>query len=438
MNQPETLAAELELLIGDINGVPRGKVIESASLDESELQHLAAAVLVQTIDGHYAQCMDTLNAQDHDMLLQPDWSSYRQTPWAENTAQVICHTINKESGKPITYDSRNVLKKIIAEYSELGLSAVVAPELEFYLLEPPAKNCIQLEPAVGEREWAEFGGEAFSPDALRKYQPFVDDLKLYCQQANLDTNAIVHEMGPAQVELNVEHGEVLDRADQLFMLKRLVKACAQKHGKLASFMAKPLANLPGNGLHVHCSMLNAQGQNVFALDDGKAGLQLQQFIAGLQAYLPTAFALVAPNVNSYKRFVRGVSAPINLAWGYDNRTTGLRVPFGDDKAGRVENRIAGADVDPYLIMAVTLGCGLLGLQKQLTPTESFDGDAYNKEADLPSNLEAALSSLCASEELRKLFGNDFVDAFISCKQGELNHMAATISPWEARYLGSML
>ncbi|MFK8020962.1 MAG: glutamine synthetase family protein [Pseudomonadales bacterium] len=438
MSQPTPLAAELELLVGDINGVPRGKVIESASLDDHELQHLAAAVLMQSIDGHYAQCMDTLNAQDHDLLLQPDWSSYRQTPWAEDTAQVICNTINKDTGEPISYDSRNVLKKIIAEYSDMGLSAVAAPELEFYLLEPPGKNCIQLEPAVGEQGWAEFGGEAFSPDALRKYQPFVADLQAYCQQAGLDTSAIVHEMGPAQIELNVEHGDVLDRADQLFMLKRLVKACAQKHGKLASFMAKPLANLPGNGLHVHCSMLNSQGQNVFALDGGKAGPLLQQFIAGLQVYLPKAFALVAPNVNSYKRFVRGVSAPINLAWGYDNRTTGLRVPFGDDKGGRVENRIAGADVDPYLIMAVTLGCGLLGLRKELEPTAPFDGDAYDEEADLPRNLEAALSTLDGSEELRNLFGDDFVDVFVSCKQNELNHMAATISPWEARYLGSML
>ena len=197
-------------------------------------------------------------------------------------------------------------------------------------------------------------------------------------------------------------------------------------------------NEPGSAMHIHHSILDAQGNNIFTGPQGGETDAFFQFIGGLQTHLPSVVAVMAPYVNSYRRYVKDHAAPINLEWARDNRTTGIRIPLSGPAARRVENRIAGADVDPYLIMAVTLGCVLLGLQKQLTPTESFDGDAYNKEADLPSNLEAALSSLCASEELRKLFGNDFVDAFISCKQGELNHMAATISPWEARYLGSML
>lgn len=438
MNQPKTLAPEVELLIGDVNGVPRGKVVESASLQSEELPHFPAAVLMQTIEGEYAPCMSTLNARDRDVLLQPDWSTYRPTPWATDTAQVICNTIDTESGAPISFDSRNVLKSIVQEFKEMGLHAIVAPELEFYLLEPPGKNCLALETAPGENGWTEFGGEAFSPDALRKYQPFIDDLQLYCESAQLNTNAMLHEMGPGQIELNVQHGEVMDRADQLFILKRVVKACAQKHGKLASFMAKPLAKFAGNGLHIHCSLLNDAGKNVFALNQGKAGDSLLHFIAGLQQFLPTAFALIAPNINSYKRFVPGVSAPINLAWGYDNRTTGLRVPFGDDEAGRVENRVAGADVDPYLIMAATLGCGLLGLKRKLQPTEVAEGDAYNQDADLPTNLEAAMSALDNSDDLRELFGNDFIDVFLSCKQNELEGLASHITPWEVQYLGSIL
>ncbi len=436
--RPSELPTTLELLISDINGVPRGKAIESSAIDAEELPHFPKAILLQTINGSYCNAMETLNAKDDDLLLKPDWSTFRPTPWKKQTGQLICESNDKDTGQPIGFDSRNVLKKLVQHYGERDLYPAVAPELEFYFLEPNKKGALELSPAIAEDGSTEAGGEAFSPDSLDKYSAIIDDLKELCEQAGLATSALVHEMGPAQIELNVEHGDVMDRIDQLFLLKRLVKACAVRHGKLASFMAKPMASQAGNGLHTHCSMMNSDGKNVFALNDGEAPQLLKHFIGGLQSYLPKAFALIAPNVNSYRRFVPGLSAPINLQWGYDNRTTGFRVPFGPDAAGRVENRVAGADANPYLLMAANLACGLLGMQEAIEPTAAHEGDAYDEAADIPEHLYPALRALEQCVPLTELLGEDFVQAFLSAKRSELSHFGKHVSPWEVTYLGSQL
>ncbi|MEM8499238.1 MAG: glutamine synthetase family protein [Pseudomonadota bacterium] len=436
--RPAKLPESLELLISDINGVPRGKTIDSTAIDGGELQHFPKAILLQTINGSYCDAMETLNAKDDDLLLKPDWSTYRSTPWKKQTGQLICETINKDTGRPISFDSRNVLKQLVQQFGERDMFPIVAPELEFYLLEPNKKDALELSPAIAEDGSTEAGGEAFSPDSLDKYSAIIDDLNTLCAKAGLATSALVHEMGPAQIELNVEHGDVMDRIDQLFLLKRLVKACAVRHGKLASFMAKPMAGQAGNGLHTHCSMVNADGNNVFALENGQAPLALKHFIGGLQIYLPKIFALIAPNINSYRRFVPGLSAPINLEWGYDNRTTGLRVPFGPDAAGRIENRVAGADANPYLLMAANLACGLLGMHERIEPTAAHEGDAYDEAADLPEHLYPALTALENCEPLVALLGSDFVEAFVSAKRSELSHFGKHVSPWEVTYLGNQL
>lgn len=436
--KPAELPASLELLISDVNGVPRGKTIDSSAIDAEELPHFPKAILLQTINGNYCSAMGTLNAKDDDLLLRPDWSTYRSTPWKKHTGQLICETINKDTGEPIGFDSRNVLKQLVQRFNKLDMNPIVAPELEFYFLEPNRQGAIELSPAIADDGSTEAGGEAFSLDSLDKYSAIIEDLNALCEQAGLATSALVHEMGPAQIELNVDHGDVMDRIDQLFLLKRLVKACAVRHGKLASFMAKPMASHAGNGLHIHCSMLNADGRNVFALENGQAPQLLKHFIGGLQAYLPKAFALIAPNINSYRRFVPGLSAPINLEWGYDNRTTGFRVPFGPDAAGRIENRVAGADANPYLLMAANLACGLLGIQQGLEPTPAHEGDAYDDAADLPEHLYPALSALEHCAPLVGLLGEDFVEAFLSAKRSELSHFGKHVSPWEVRYLGSQL
>ena len=342
-DKPAELASTVDLLLADLNGTPRGKTVKADALDDGDPPHFAAGVFFQTINGDYVDsCMERYDPKDEDLILRPDWSSYSACPWKPGDhGQVVCESLDK-SGAAIPYDSRNVLKRILATYADAGLHPVVAPELEFYLLEPVQRDASALAMAAGLDGRAEFGGEAFSADALDKYAPFLDDVKAQSEAAGLPVSAFVHEVGPSQIELNLAHGDSLRRADQLFLLKRLVKACALRHGYLASFMARPLDEVPGSGAHLHCSVADTEGANIFALEDGRAPAALRHFIGGLQKWLPEAFALIAPNVNSFKRFVPDLSAPINLEWGYDNRTAGLRVavqpvgwrPGGEPGGGR--------------------------------------------------------------------------------------------------------
>lgn len=437
MVKPSEMPEELELLLTDMNGVPRGKTLRGTSYSEAHPPHLAEAIFFQTITGGYAAAMGTYDPNDRDLLLRPVWSTYTPTVWKPNVGQVICETLD-QAGEPVAYDPRNVLRRVLDAYESMGLRPVVAPEVEFYLLEAVSSNDLVLRPATGRSGAAEFGGESFSPDALEKFAPIVGEIQAACRQTDLELSAMVHEMGPAQMELNVAHGDALSRADQLFLLKRLIKGCARRHGALASFMAKPLPGLPGNGLHLHCSVEDESGRNIFTLNSRRAPAPLQHFIAGLQRYLPEAFALVAPNVNSYKRFVPDLSAPINLEWGYDNRTTGFRVPFSDARAGRVENRVAGADANPYLFIAATLACGLMGMRDAIEPSKPIAGDAYGLKPALPEDLGEALRILEQNEGLNDLLGTAFVEVFVSVKRAELAHFAKAITQWEVSFLGSAL
>ena len=438
-DRPAELASAVDLLLADLNGAPRGKTVQSSTLNDGDLPQFAAAVFFQTITGDYAEgCMERYDPKDEDLILRPDWSSYSACPWKPGDhGQVICDSLDK-SGTAIPYDSRNVLKRVLAIYANANLHPVVAPELEFYLLEPPQRDASALALAPGLHGRAEFGGEAFSADALDKYAPFLEDVKAQSEAAGLPVSAFVHEVGPSQVELNLAHGNPLRRADQLFLLKRLIKACAMRHGYLASFMAKPLDGVPGSGAHLHCSVANDDGVNIFALEDGRVPAALRHFIGGLQTWLPQAFALIAPNVNSFKRFVPGLSAPINLEWGYDNRTAGLRVPHSAPAGGRVENRVAGADVNPYLLTATTLACGWLGMQDQVEPTKPHEGDAYDAPATLPDDLSQELRTLAANDRLADLLSEAFIDVYVDVKRSELQDFQKWMTPWEVRYLGSQL
>ncbi len=434
---PEELSTFLELLIPDMNGIPRGKTIEARSYDKDELPHLPASVFFQTLTGNYADVMPAYDEKDQDLLLNPDWSTYRRVPWRnDDHAQVICESLDK-SGLRSDFDPRNVLKRILARFAEEGLEPIIAPEVEFYLIKPVADPSRPIEIAQGVDHHTDFGGEALSIDALDKFSSFLDELRDMCTATDIQLAAIVHELGPAQIELNVAHGDALGRADQLFLLKRTVKACALRHNMTATFMAKPLADMPGSGLHLHSSLYK-DDNNIFALNDGLAPVALKQFIGGLQQHLPDAFSLISPSINSYKRFVPDLCAPINLQWGYDNRTTGFRIPYGADGNGRVENRIAGADANPYLFIAAHLACGLLGLLNGIDASEPVEKDAYDMPADLPENLTQALGRLEASEALTKLLGKPFIDAFVSVKRNELHHASRDITPWERKFLGSLV
>jgi len=225
------------------------------------------------------------------------------------------------------------------------------------------------------------------------------------------------------------------RADHVYLYKRTMRETAFRHKVYATFMAKPMSDQPGSAMHVHQSVIDVKtGRNLFAQEDGANSQEFLAYIAGLQKYLPSAMPLLGPNVNSYRRLYPDNSAPINVQWGVDNRTVGLRVPVSGPENRRVENRLAGADANPYLALATTLGCGLLGIREKLIPTEAVKGSAYDFDYELPRNLEEALRAMEDCKKLEELFGEKFVKVYVALKRSEFEAFFQVISTWEREYL----
>ena len=224
-------------------------------------------------------------------------------------------------------------------------------------------------------------------------------------------------------------------ADEIFFFKRLIREAALRHDCYATFMAKPIEGEPGSAMHIHHSVVDlATGQNIFSDAKGAETPQFLNFIAGMQNHLPAAVALLAPYVNSYRRYVPDFAAPINLEWGRDNRTTGLRVPISGPEARRVENRLAGMDCNPYLGLAASLACGYLGLIEGKDPRPECLGDAYISEDELPLTLGDALDLMVDSAPMRDVLGDEFVKVYESVKRNEYKEFLQVISPWEREHL----
>jgi glutamine synthetase len=260
------------------------------------------------------------------------------------------------------------------------------------------------------------------------------ELSHFCEVHNLGVETLIHEAGAGQMEINFNHGEPLELADRVFLFKRAVRETALRHGIFATFMAKPMEMEPGSAMHIHQSIVTPEGRNLFSRDDGSASPAFFHYIAGLQKYVPQATAFFAPYVNSYRRLTPDMSAPTNVQWGYDNRTCGIRIPNSGPDARRVENRVPGVDVNPYLAIATTLACGYLGLMEEAQPTTPLTGSAWEVDAALPRNLDDAVERLRECEPLREMLGSLFVEAFCAVKELEFRTYNRVISSWEREHL----
>jgi glutamine synthetase len=257
----------------------------------------------------------------------------------------------------------------------------------------------------------------------------------FCDAQELDVDTLIHESGLAQLEINFLHGDALLLADQVFVFKRTMRETALRHGIYATFMAKPMEYEPGSALHIHQSVEDAAtGNNIFTNEDGKENELFRWFIGGMQTYIPGAIGLFAPSVNSYRRFTPDVAAPINLHWGYENRTTGIRVPDSMPQARRIENRFPGADANPYLAIATSLACGYLGMKQRIEPSEPHDGDASLEPITVARSLVEALRMLERDNDLTEALGTRFVKAYVAVKREEFEAFNKVISSWEREYL----
>lgn len=431
----ENAILELECLVPDITGNARGKIIPAHTFG-GEQTRLPEAVLLQDITGGYTDEIDQiLGATDSDMFLKPVTDTLRRVPWASKPTGQMIHDCYNRDGKLHELSSRAVLKKVLALFAAEGWTPVVAPEVEFYLVKKTDDANPEVEPATGRSENNGHLRHSYTINAISEFEAVIDDIFVYSKAQGLDTECLIDETGAGQFEMNFVHGDALALADQVFLFKRSVREAALKHGLSATFMAKPMRQQPGSAMHIHQSIVDSNsGKNIFVNEGGSENARFRHYIGGLQQYTPQAFSLYAPNVNSYRRFTKHIAAPINLHWGYDNRTTGLRVPDSSAQAKRVENRFSGVDANPYLAIAATLACGYLGIKHAIEPDEPCDGDAFEQEIGVPRTLEHALSQLEDSLELRDIFGTHFVDGYVAVKREELEHYNRCISPWEREFL----
>ena len=428
--------SEIECIVPDTTGNARGKFIPAHQFIAQLEQRLPEAILVQTVTGEYTdEHWDFVEPTDTDMILRPDASTLRIVPWArEPTAQIIADCF-KNDGTPHPLSTRNVLRYILKLYAEVGLQPVVAPEVEFYLVNKNTDPDYELMPPKGRSGRREVARLSFSIDAVAEFEDFVEDMYDFADAQKLDVDTLIHENGAAQMEINFRHGDPLAMADQAFIFKRTVRETALKHNMYATFMAKPMQREPGSALHLHQSVLDAKnGRNIFSDDAGNPTAEMMHYIGGLQRYTPELISFYAPNVNSYRRLAPDISAPINLSWGFDNRTTAFRVPNSTADNLRIENRFPGADANPYLAMTATLASGLLGMRQKLQPTEPHRGTANDEDVAVARTLEEGVRQLNDTPELQQMIGELFMRAYAAIKLDEFEEFNRVISSWEREHL----
>ena len=427
---------DVECIIADIAGTSRGKAMPARKFAKADAMYLPTSIFYQTITGEYVDLEDMPDQwTESDLILKPDLTAATAVPWSNDVTLQVIHDVTNQDGTPVGMSPRNVLKRVVEEYRKHDWQPVVAPELEFYLTKPNIDPNLPIEPPIGRTGRQGIAKQAYSMSAVEEYGSVIDDIYEFAEAQGFEIDTIIQEGGAGQIEINLMHGDPVQLADQVFFYKRLIREAALRNNCFATFMAKPMQEQPGSAMHIHQSVVSTlDGQNVFNTADNQPSELFYGFVGGQQSLMPHILCILAPYVNSYRRFRRDDSAPINLEWGFDNRTTGIRVPLSGPASRRVENRVVGMDCNPYLAIASSLACGLIGMRNNLRPREALTIDAYSLPHDLPRDLSRALEMFNANEDLKELLGRDFCALYSAIKNQEAEAFLQVISPWEREYL----
>ncbi len=425
---------EVECVIADLPGIARGKAVPASKWEKQGHFHLPNSIFFQTITGDWGEAAGPDGFLEPDMILKPDLSTATAAPWAADGTLQVIHDAFDQKGRPVAFSPRNVLRRVMSLYEAEGWTPIVAPEMEFYLVARNIDPAKSIEPMMGRTGRPAAGRQAYSMTAVDDYGPVIDDIYEYAEIQGFEIDGIAQEGGAGQLEINLRHGDPLKLADEVFYFKRLIREAALKHDCFATFMAKPIAGEPGSAMHVHHSVVDKKGRNIFTGPGGGETDAFFHFIGGLQEHMPSAIAVIAPYVNSYRRYVEGEAAPVNLEWGRDNRTTGIRIPISDPAARRIENRLPGMDCNPYLCIAASLACGYLGMKNEIRPDKRWRGEASDSEAEISGSLAEALDLFDEATELHEILGPDFARVYSIVKRTEYNEFLQVISPWEREHL----
>jgi glutamine synthetase len=428
---------EVECVTPDLNGVPRGKVMTAEGFIEGRRLQLARGVLLQCIMGGYPPPR-FYGGDDGDLALNAEPTQVHRLPWSDPPRALAICDADELDGRSSGLSTRALLKQVVANYAAHGWQPVVATELEFFVFAPNADPQQAFQSPAGLDGRREDGGSAFSISSNNGLRPFFSEVYQCMAALGLPRDTFMHEMGVSQFEINLLHGDPVQLADQTFLFKHLLKEVALKHGLTVVCMAKPLAHTAGSSMHIHQSVIErGGGRNIFSAADGQATPAFYHFIAGQQAALADFTLLFAPHVNSYQRLCHPFASPNNACWSEDNRAAGLRIPASAPVARRVENRLPGADANPYLALAASLAAGLHGLEQQLQPSAPIQGEfEVPDKLTLPCTMHAAIERLRNSRLAVELFGKEFIEGYIASKTLELSSYFDEITPWERRILAA--
>ncbi|MCK0744163.1 glutamine synthetase family protein [Chromohalobacter nigrandesensis] len=436
---------DLDLFITDLNGNLRGKRMPASGLEKVRKEGLKLPRSVVGFDFWGADVLDNglvFETGDSDGVCLPVSATPIPVPWSEAPRDQMLAMMFNPDGTPFEADPRQVLKRMVDRFADKGLTPVMATELEFYLMDAESESIQRpIPPALAEGKGRRLAyTEGYSVEEMDGFEAFFTDIRTACQAQGIGADTIIAEMGPGQFEVNLDHvDDPLNAGDQAILFKRLVRGVARRHGYAATFMAKPYVEESGNGFHVHFSLLDCDGNNVF--DDGteQGSDLLRHAIAGLMQSMPESMLMFAPHLNSYRRFMPGAHAPTHASWGYENRTVALRVPESPHQARRIEHRVAGADANPYLVLAAVLAGALHGMENELEPDAPVEGDAYaeeNPRYPLPCEWQDAIERFDHSERLRGYLSDEFVRVYAQAKRQEHRCLNERISDIEYEaYLG---
>ena len=416
----------VRVIYPDLHGVARGKDVPLVEFDRVSEHGLAFCAAVMSTDLRHTPVLGGEIGYP-DLIARPDLASLTLLPWEPGVASCIADVHPVTAGAAAPADPRGAVRRAVAAYEELGLAPIVGPELEFFLCER--------DPSVpgGLRRYVDNLSMVYTVGPQADPRGVVRQITESLAGMGMGTFAANHEFMNSQYEINLRHAPALTAADRAFRLKSAVKDVAAQAGLLATFMGKPFNDQGGSGFHLHVSA-DRDDDNAFADRNDADGVsdELRRFTAGVLAHAPALMALLNPTINAYRRIVPDSLAPINISWGWDNRTSFVRIPAERGRATRVEIRIGDGSANPYLAIAATLFAGLRGLREELPLPEPVSGDAYRQEAGgaVPTTLEAALDALEADDHLREAIGDAIVTPFVAMKRFEIERHREWVSDWE--------
>jgi len=433
-----------DAFVNDLNTIERGKRIDRANIEGVFKRGMPLPGSMFALDIEGGTVEDTgLGFQDGDAdrPCMPIPGTLVAVPWQAGGIAQLQLTMYEQDGSPFFGDPRHLLANVLGGFTRLGLMPVVAIEYEFYLVDTqrgadglpqPPKG-----PLTGRRE---FRTQINSMTDLNEYSPLLDEIDRVCRLQNVPATSSLAEYGPGQYEVNLAHApDALRVCDEALRFKRIVKSVARAQGCEATFLPKPYRDMAGSGLHIHVSLVDDAGRNIFAAANPLDSTPLRHVIGGTLSTLADGMALCAPGPNSYRRFRSEAYVPLHPTWSINNRGSAIRVPASDANNLRIEHRLAGADANPYLVLAWVFAGMLHGLENRLEPPAVLTGNAYLQEGDpLPTNWPAAIERFAASDFARAALGEKFTHLFTTVKRAEMQEFNSHVSPLEiARYLGPL-